>query len=66
MSKTGMAKGTFIMHRILGSTTDINSEATRAVSEMKATISQRFLLQTADGKDCEADTESDCRFCSLF
>src|SRR6266536_1825410 len=65
-SKIGMDKGAFIMHRIHGSTTDINLEATRAVTKMKATISQRFKMKTADGKDCEVDAESDCRFCFLF
>lgn len=66
MSKVGMDKGAFIMHRIHGSTTDINPEATRAVTKMKATISQRFKMKTVDGKDCEVDAESDCRFCFLF
>ena len=46
------------MHRIHGSTTDINPEATRAVTKMKATITQRFEFE--DG--IEADAESDCRF----
>lgn len=66
MSKAGMDMGAFNMHRIHGSTTDINHEATRAVTKMKATISQRFKMKAADGKDCEADAESDCRFCCLL
>jgi hypothetical protein len=41
-SQGGMDKGVFIMHRIHGTTTDINKEATRAVTKMKATITQRF------------------------
>lgn len=53
-----MDKGVFIMHRIHGSTTDINPEANRAVTKMKATITQRFEFE--DG--IEADAESDCRF----
>ena len=53
-----MDKGVFIMHRIHGSTTDINKEATRAVTKMKATITQRFELDD----NIEADAESDCRF----
>ncbi|KAG9664940.1 hypothetical protein KCU64_g323, partial [Aureobasidium melanogenum] len=57
-SQAGMDKGVFIMHRIHGSTTDINPEATRAVTKMKATITQRFEFE--DG--IEADAESDCRF----
>ena len=62
-SKAGMDKGAFIMHRIHGSTTDINPEATRAVTKMKATITQRFELpQVEEGRFCEADAESDCRF----
>jgi hypothetical protein len=52
-----MDNGAFIMHRVHGSTTDINTEATRAVTKMKATITQRF-----DINGCEADAESDCRF----
>jgi hypothetical protein len=66
MSKKGMDRGAFIHHRIHGSTTDINTDATRAVTKMKATISQRFVLKSADGKDCEVDAESDCRFCFFF
>ncbi|KAI5207146.1 hypothetical protein E4T39_02162 [Aureobasidium subglaciale] len=57
-SQAGMDKGVFIMHRIHGSTTDINPKATRAVTKMKATITQRFEFE--DG--IEADAESDCRF----
>ncbi|KAG9741900.1 hypothetical protein KCU73_g8802, partial [Aureobasidium melanogenum] len=45
-SQAGMDKGVFIMHRIHGSTTDINQEATRAVTKMKATITQRLSLKT--------------------
>ncbi|KAM0249719.1 hypothetical protein ACHAQJ_008921 [Trichoderma viride] len=45
------------MHRCHGLTTDVNADATRAVTKMKATITQRFIL---DG--CEVDAESDCRF----
>ncbi|KAF3394557.1 Uncharacterized protein F1880_004824 [Penicillium rolfsii] len=56
-SKRGMDNGAFIMHRIHGLSTDINVTATRAVTKMKATITQRFVL---DG--IEADAESDCRF----
>ena len=47
------------MHRIHGSTTDI--QGNRAVTTMKATITQRFLLD-----ECEVDAESDCRFCFFF
>lgn len=60
-SKRGMDNGAFIMHRCHGTSTDINSEATRAVTKMKATITQRFVL---DG--CEVDAESDCRFCFFW
>lgn len=56
-SKGGMDAGAFIMHRCHGITSDINKDATRAVTKMKATITQRFLLD-----DCEVDAESDCRF----
>jgi len=60
-SQAGMDKGAFIMHRCHGTTTDINLEGTRAVTKMKATITQRF---TIDG--AEVDAESDCRFCFFF
>jgi hypothetical protein len=54
-----MDKGAFIMHRCHGSTTDI--EGNRAVTKMKATVTQRFEI---DG--CLVDAESDCRFCFFF
>ncbi|CAI7637437.1 unnamed protein product [Penicillium bialowiezense] len=60
-SKAGMDKGAFIMHRCHGVTTDITSDAQRAVTKMKATITQRFVI---DG--CEVDAEADCRFCFFF
>jgi hypothetical protein len=60
-SQKGMDHGAFIMHRCHGISTDINVEATRAVTKMKATITQRFNL---DG--IEADAESDCRFCFFW
>ena len=56
-SKRGMDAGAFIMHRCHGITTDINHAASKAVTKMKATITQRFNL---DGN--EVDAESDCRF----
>lgn len=56
-----MDNGAFIMHRCNGATTDINHQATRAVTKLKAIITQRFNL---DG--CEVDAESDCRFCFFF
>lgn len=61
ISKSGMDKGAFIMHRCHGTTTDINPGGTRAVTKMKATITQRF---TIDG--AEVDAESDCRFCYFW
>ena len=61
MSKKGMDKGVFIMHRCHGLTTDINHSGTRAVTKMKATITQRFDM---DGG--EADAEADCRFVFFF
>lgn len=54
-----MEKGAFIMHRIHGTTVDI--EGDRAVCKMKATITQRF-----DLGGVQADAESDCRFCFFF
>jgi len=61
VSQAGMDNGAFIMHRAHGSTTDINTSATRAVTKMKATITQRFMLD-----DCEVDAEGDCRFIFFF
>ena len=52
-----MDKGAFIMHRCHGTTTDITLDASRAVTKMKATITQRF-----DLGGIEVDAESDCRF----
>ena len=49
------------MHRCHGISTDIDRTATRAVTKVKATITQRFNL---DG--IEADAESDCRFCFIW
>lgn len=60
-SKKGMNAGAFIMHRCHGISTDIDPIGTRAVTKMKATITQRFDL---DG--IEADAESDCRFCFFW
>jgi hypothetical protein len=57
-----MDKGAFIMHRIHGSTTDINPAGTRAVTKMKATITQRFEFPG----DILCDAESDCRFCFFW
>jgi hypothetical protein len=60
-SQAGMDKGAFIMHRCHGVTTDIAPDGIRAVTKMKATITQRFNLQ-----GCEVDAESDCRFCFFW
>lgn len=56
-----MDNGAFIMHRVHGSTTDITPDARRAVTKMKATITQRFVVQ-----GCEVDAEADCRFCFFW
>lgn len=65
-SKAGMDKGAFIMHRIHGSTTDISPDGLRAVTKMKATITQRFVLPGEKGGEVEADAEADCRFCYFW
>ena len=49
------------MHRCHGCTTDINEGGTRAVTKLKATITQRFTVE-----DVEFDVEADCRFCFFF
>jgi hypothetical protein len=58
-SRAGINRGAFIMHRVHGSTTDI--QGNRGITKMKATITQRFILD-----ECEVDAESDCRFCFFF
>ncbi|KAH7071852.1 hypothetical protein BKA63DRAFT_604821 [Paraphoma chrysanthemicola] len=60
-SKAGMDKGAFIMHRCHGCTTDIDPSGTRAVTKLKATITQRFVHEGV-----EFDVEADCRFCFFF
>ncbi|PLB47438.1 pathogenesis associated protein [Aspergillus steynii IBT 23096] len=60
-SQKGMDNGAFIMHRVHGSTTDITPDGTRAVTKMKATITQRFVIE-----GCEVDAEADCRFCFFW
>lgn len=49
------------MHRCHGCTSDIDSEGRFAVTKLKATITQRFVV---DG--IEFDVEADCRFCFFF
>lgn len=49
------------MHRVHGVTSDLHIDGQRAVTKMKATITQRFEL---DG--CEVDAEADCRFIFFF
>jgi hypothetical protein len=61
VSKAGMDRGAFIMHRCHGTTTDITPDGRRAVTKMKATISQRFVVEGV-----EVDVECDCRFCYFF
>lgn len=61
ISKAGMDKGAFIMHRCNGASTDIRSDGTRAITKMKAVITQRFTIE-----DCEVDVEADCRFCYFW
>lgn len=60
-SQAGMDRGAFIMHRCHGVTSDIAPSGLLAVTKMKATITQRFVL---DG--CAVDAESDCRFCFFW
>jgi hypothetical protein len=60
-SQRGMDGGAFIMHRVHGLTTDIDLNATRAVTKMKAAITQRFDLDGA-----EVDVDVDCRFCFFW
>ncbi|KAJ6453216.1 Pea pathogenicity protein 2 [Mycena vitilis] len=61
ISKEGMDQGASIMHRVHGSSVDLNGR--RAVVKMKATITQRFELPP---DEIAVDAESDCRFCMFF
>ncbi|KAJ5667367.1 hypothetical protein N7507_003231 [Penicillium longicatenatum] len=61
ISKAGMDQGAFIMHRCHGTTTDITKDGQRAVTKLKAIITQRFVIGGA-----EVDVECDCRFCFFF
>jgi hypothetical protein len=58
-SQAGMDNGAFIMHRIHGSSVDIEEGGKRAVVKMKATITQRFELPP---NNVLVDAESDCRY----
>jgi hypothetical protein len=58
-----MDNGAFIMHRIHGSSVDIDEEGKRAVVKMKATITQRFELPP---KAVLVDAESDCRYAACL
>ncbi|KAI1123866.1 hypothetical protein F5Y10DRAFT_280638 [Nemania abortiva] len=60
-SKADIDKGTFIMHRCHEVTSDITPDTKRAVTKMKATITQRFIID-----DCEVDVDADCRFIFCF
>ncbi|KAH8902989.1 hypothetical protein BR93DRAFT_226038 [Coniochaeta sp. PMI_546] len=74
VSKDGKAKGAFIMHRECGTLVELNTEGTRAVGKMKATITQRFSMPAQQGKhlltpasddgddEVEFDVDCDCRF----
>ncbi|KAK3679259.1 hypothetical protein LTR78_000820 [Recurvomyces mirabilis] len=44
MSMAATDDGAFIMHRCLGASTDIDPAGTRAVTKMKAIITQRFVV----------------------
>lgn len=56
-----MDNGVPIMHPFQGASTDINPEATRAVTKMEAAITQRITIRGYEG-----DAESDCRFCFFW
>jgi hypothetical protein len=60
-SQKGMDAGAFIMHRVYGTTTDILPDASRAVTKMKSSITQRFVLAGA-----EVDVDVEVRFCFFW
>ncbi|KAJ5640947.1 hypothetical protein N7528_000572 [Penicillium herquei] len=55
VSKKGRANGDFIMHREGGTLVDLNPATKRAVGKMKATITQRFII---DGITFDVDCDS--------
>lgn len=57
VSIKGRANGDFIMHRENGTLANVNLEKERGIGKMKATITQRFILQ-----GIPVDIECDCRF----
>ncbi|TGO36667.1 hypothetical protein BHYA_0118g00220 [Botrytis hyacinthi] len=57
VSKEGRKNGDFIMHRENGTLVDLNLPLGRAIGKMKATITQRFVIE-----DTPIDVECDCRF----
>jgi hypothetical protein len=57
VSKRGRARGDFIMHRENGTLVDLNAKLGRAIGKMKATITQRFTIDSIP-----VDVECDCRF----
>ncbi|GAA5851996.1 hypothetical protein JCM8547_000122 [Rhodosporidiobolus lusitaniae] len=67
ISEAGFAKGVKIAHRVNGSTIDIStSHPNRALGKLKATITQRFRMPLAGGKEgetCDVDVDADCRLC---
>ncbi|CAJ2506718.1 Uu.00g079040.m01.CDS01 [Anthostomella pinea] len=65
VSKAGKANGDFIMHRECGTLVDLNPSTGRAVGKMKATITQRFIIEGDATKGIEPvvfDIDCDCRF----
>ncbi|KAH6653917.1 hypothetical protein BKA67DRAFT_676445 [Truncatella angustata] len=68
VSKQGKERGDFIMHRECGTLVEYSAEHGRAVGKMKATITQRFKVATAElaSTACplgtEFDVDCDARF----
>ncbi|KAK4047082.1 hypothetical protein OIV83_005645 [Microbotryomycetes sp. JL201] len=68
ISETGFSKGVKIAHRANGCTVDIATsgpaKGQRALGKLKATITQRFTMPTAnEGETCQVDVDADCRLC---
>lgn len=57
VSIKGRTNGDFIMHRENGTLANVNLAKQRGIGKMKATITQRFILQ-----GIPVDIECDCRF----
>jgi hypothetical protein len=62
VTQEGWAKGVSILHFLGGSAIDISADGTRAISQTKMTISQRGMVEGADGSPVLCDVVCTGRF----